>query len=277
MGLASWLYPGCDVWLNNPLRPLEACGTSGMKAALNGALNLSIRDGWWDESYDGENGWAIPTADGIADPDRRDALEAAALYNLLEKSVAPCFYDTDKRGLPQRWLEMVSHTLRTLGPKVLATRMVKEYIIDLYAPAAFAGRRVTGDDMALAHELATWKARVRAAWPDVVIERIDAVDLPDHPLRGSSMTVRAYIQLGALDLADVTVEFVYGRADSNDRIVHARVATMACVERLEGNRVRMETTVRLADAGALGYTVRVVPLHEGLAGDAEMGLQVLAH
>ncbi len=277
MGLASWLYPGCDVWLNNPLRPLEACGTSGMKAALNGALNLSILDGWWDEWFDGENGWAIPTAEGIVDPERRDELEAAALYALLEKSVTPCFYDTDKRGLPQRWLEMLSHTLRTLGPKVSATRMVREYITDLYAPAAFAGRRVTGDNMALAQELASWKARVRAAWPGVAIERIDAIDLPDHPLRGSNMTVRAYVQLGALDIADVAVELVYGRADSNDRIVNARVAAMAPVERLDGNRLRMESTVRLADAGALGYTVRVVPLHEGLVGNAEMGLQVLAH
>ena len=96
--MAQYLYPGCDVWLNNPLRPLEACGTSGMKAALNGGLNLSILDGWWDEWYDGENGWAIPTADGVEDPDRRDDLEAAALYDLIENSVAPRFYDRDDDG-----------------------------------------------------------------------------------------------------------------------------------------------------------------------------------
>ena len=96
--MAQYLYPGCDVWLNNPLRPFEACGTSGMKAALNGGLNLSILDGWWDEWFDGENGWAIPTADGVEDPDRRDDLEAAALYDLIETSVAPRFYDRDDDG-----------------------------------------------------------------------------------------------------------------------------------------------------------------------------------
>ena len=134
IAMAQKLYPGCDVWLNNPLRPLEACGTSGMKAALNGCLNLSVLDGWWDEMYDGHNGWAIPTADGVTDPDHRDDLEAAALYELLEKTVAPLFYDRDADGLPARWIEMVRHTLQTLGPQVLATRMVRDYVLGLYAP-----------------------------------------------------------------------------------------------------------------------------------------------
>src|SRR5699024_4646489 len=121
--MAQLLYPGCDVWLNNPLRPYEACGTSGMKAALNGALNLSILDGWWDEWFDGENGWSIPTADpstgsgqAAHSAERRDDLESAALYDLIESSVAARFYDRDDDGLPQHWLSMVTHTLQTLGP-----------------------------------------------------------------------------------------------------------------------------------------------------------------
>ena len=117
IAMAQHLYPGCDVWLNNPLRPFEACGTSGMKAALNGALNLSILDGWWDEWYDGKNGWAIPTADGVEDPERRDDIEASALYDLVENQVAPRFYDTRRDGLPQNWLAMMLHTLTTLGPE----------------------------------------------------------------------------------------------------------------------------------------------------------------
>ena len=136
MAMARTLVQGCDVWLNNPLRPLEACGTSGMKAALNGGLNLSILDGWWDEWFDGQNGWAIPSADGVPDPARRDEVEAAALYDLISKSVAPLFYDTGADGRPARWLEMVAHTLRGLGPRALATRMVRQYVTDLYAPAA---------------------------------------------------------------------------------------------------------------------------------------------
>ncbi len=115
MEMARSLVRGCDVWLNNPLRPLEACGTSGMKAALNGGLNLSVRDGWWDEWYDGGNGWEIPSADGVPDPDRRDELEASALYDLLGNSVAPMFYRQDADGVPDGWVDMIRHALRTLG------------------------------------------------------------------------------------------------------------------------------------------------------------------
>ena len=145
IAMAQPLYPGCDVWLNNPLRPYEACGTSGMKAALNGGLNLSILDGWWDEWYDGNNGWAIPTADGVDDPDQRDDLEATALYDLIENEVAPLFYDTDADGVPTRWVEMVRHTLKTLGPKVLATRMVRDYTRSSTRRPPRLGRKLNSD------------------------------------------------------------------------------------------------------------------------------------
>ncbi|MFT2017789.1 alpha-glucan family phosphorylase [Streptomyces sp. 796.1] len=179
MAMAQRLYPGCDVWLNNPLRPLEACGTSGMKAALNGALNLSVRDGWWDEWYDPDFGWSIPTADAGpdgADPTgpgqaRRDALEAAALYDLLADQVAPRFYQRGAAGLPDRWLAMVRRTLTELGPKVLAGRMVQEYVDRLYVPAARAHRVTQGPAAA---DVARWKARVRAAWPDVAVDHVKA-------------------------------------------------------------------------------------------------------
>ncbi|HVT68241.1 MAG TPA: alpha-glucan family phosphorylase, partial [Trebonia sp.] len=134
MAMARFLVQGCDVWLNNPLRPLEACGTSGMKVALNGGLNLSVRDGWWDEWYDGGNGWEIPTADGVEDPVRRDELESSALYELLAKNVAPLFYETGPDGVPGGWIQMMRHALSTLGPLVQADRMVGDYVKNLYAP-----------------------------------------------------------------------------------------------------------------------------------------------
>jgi len=223
MALARTLVQGCDVWLNNPLRPLEACGTSGMKAALNGGLNLSVLDGWWDEWFDGHNGWAIPSADGVSDPARRDELEAAALYDLIGKSVAPLFYDTSGNGLPTRWLEMVSHSLRGLGPRALATRMVRQYVTELYAPAARSSRALAdpvapgGAPFDGARELAAWKQRVIAAWPDIRVEHVEADDGDLSP--GGRLTVRASVALGTLTADDVTVEVVYGRAGESDEII----------------------------------------------------------
>ena len=175
MAMSHTLVQGCDVWLNNPLRPLEACGTSGMKAAMNGGLNLSVRDGWWDEWYDGGNGWEIPSADGVADVSRRDELEAQALYELLGKSVAPLFYERDADGIPQGWVDRIRHALRSLGPKVQAERMVREYVTELYVPAAASSRALAdADRFGPARELAAWKQRVIAAWPQVRIEHVES-------------------------------------------------------------------------------------------------------
>ncbi|HET8970076.1 MAG TPA: alpha-glucan family phosphorylase [Candidatus Nanopelagicales bacterium] len=274
MGMAATLYPGCDIWLNNPLRPLEACGTSGMKAALNGALNLSILDGWWDEWYDGGNGWAIPTADGVADPDRRDDLEAGALYDLVERSVAPTFYDHDD-GRPTRWIGLLRHTLTTLGPKVLASRMVRDYVADLYLPATTASRTMLADRSAAGRALADYVTVVTDAWPQVQVEHVEAVDLDDAPERGGEFTVRAYVALGSLAARDVEVQLVAGRVDDADQIVGGDHEVMSAVESYDGNRVRFETTVALDRTGPFGYTVRVVPHHSGLLSPAELGLQAL--
>ena len=275
IAMATILYPGCDVWLNNPIRPLEASGTSGMKAALNGALNLSILDGWWDEWFDGENGWAIPTADGVDDADRRDDIEAEALYNLIENSVAPAFYTRGDDELPPRWLAMVKHTLRTLGPKVLASRMLREYVLRLYMPAAISSRVVDADDFAVARDLAGWKKRVRAGWSSIRIDHVEADGVGDAVMLGTPITVRAFVSLGDLSPADVVVQTVYGRVDSDDRITRASHAAMEVVEGYEGNRWQYRLVVHLDQNGPFGYTVRVLPLHGGLAAPEEMGLQVV--
>ena len=298
MALGRALVQGCDVWLNNPLRPLEACGTSGMKSALNGGLNLSVRDGWWDEWYDGANGWAIPSADGVADSARRDEVEAAALYDLIGQSVAPLFYESAAGQPPRRWLEMVAHTLRTLGPKAEATRMVRDYVTGLYLPAARASRALAGGapgadsasavsagavsadsaaadsaaaDFTGARQLAAWQERVTSAWPAVRIDHVEAEEGEQRP--GALLAVRATVALGELSPQDVTVQVVYGRAGDDDEITNPACAELALEGLPGGNPVaRYAGQVELGGPGPFGYTVRVLPQHPLLATPAELGL-----
>ncbi|WP_166392327.1 alpha-glucan family phosphorylase [Nocardioides ochotonae] len=269
IAMAQPLYPGCDVWLNNPLRPYEACGTSGMKAALNGGLNLSILDGWWDEWYDGENGWAIPSADGIEDTERRDDLEAEALYDLLEGEVAPRFYDVDADGVPQRWVEMLRHTWHSLGPKVLATRMVRDYVRALYAPAAASAGRLDAD---AARGLADWKRRVREGWREVRVEHVEADGLGEEPRVGDVVRVSAYVALGRLAPDDVEVQLVHGALSQTGDLLDPATTVLVPAGDFEGGRHRYDGEVVLDRAGAVGYTVRVLPRHPLLVAPTELGL-----
>lgn len=279
MAMAQKLYPGCDVWLNNPLRPLEACGTSGMKAALNGCLNLSVLDGWWDEWFEPDFGWAIPTADGSAsDEDRRDTLEANALYALIEDRVAPRFYDrtADPAALPGRWIEMVRRTMTTLGPKVLADRMVREYVERLYAPAAHAHRAL---DTATARELADWKNQVRAAWPGVAVDHVEAVSATTagggSAELGSTLALQVRVTLGQLRPDDVEVQAVAGRVGADDTIADAQIFPLKPAGGPDqAGRWVYEGPLALDRTGPFGYTVRVLPTHPMLAA-ADLGLVAL--
>jgi starch phosphorylase len=271
IGMARYLYWGCDVWLNNPLRPLEACGTSGMKAALNGGLNLSIRDGWWDEWFDGQNGWAIPTADGVQDADRRDDVEARAIYDLLENQVVPRFYERDGEGVPGRWVEMVRHTLRETGPKVLATRMVRDYVRDLYVPAAGSARTMAADGYAPARTEASWRAHLLHHWHDVRVAHVEATGAGDTPEIGSGLALRAEVELPGLEPSDVEVQAAYGRVDDADGLHEVTTVPMTH-EHTDGSRHWFTATVPLERTGAFGYTVRVLPYSQYLADPAELGV-----
>jgi starch phosphorylase len=250
-----------------------------MKAALNGGLNVSVRDGWWDEWYDGANGWEIPSADGVADPARRDELEATALYELLAKSVSPLFYERDGDGVPLGWVERIRHTLRSLGPKVQAERMVREYVSSLYVPATVASRNLGGaeDGFGPARKLAAWKKRVVQAWPQVRIEHVESETSSGSTGQrlGSALVVRVSVALGELTPDDVTVEVVYGRPDDDDEIISPGYVALAA-EPL-GTLVRYSGEISLDQPGSFGYTVRVLPRHPLLGSRAELGLVTYPH
>jgi starch phosphorylase len=282
MSMARHLVSGCDVWLNNPLRPLEACGTSGMKAALNGCLNLSVLDGWWDEWFDPEFGWAIPTADGTAstDPERRDDLEAAALYELIEEQVAPRFYDHGPEGLPARWLQMVRGTLTDLAPKVLAGRMVRQYTEQLYAPAAAAHRALRGpesggEEYQPARELAAWKARLALEWPSVRVDHVESTGAGEARELGSTVDLRVRVTLGGLTPSDVQVQAVSGHVDNSDHLTTATTTILTPAADAAPTHHLYQGTLTLNHPGPFGYTVRILPTHPLLATPAEPGLIAL--
>jgi starch phosphorylase len=210
----------------------------------------------------------------MADESRRDDLESAALYDLLGQSVAPLFYDRDSSGLPRRWLEMVRHTLSTLGPRLQASRMVREYVTELYVPAARSTRMLAAGTppFAGARDLAAWRQRVVKAWPKVRIDHVEAVTA--EPMLGSRLAVRASIALGDLSPEDVAVQLVFGRAGDDDEITEpAFTALMPDPQQaVPPDEVRYSGAAELGRAGPFGYTVRVLPSHPLLGSRAELGL-----
>ena len=276
IGMARYLYWGCDVWLNNPLRPLEACGTSGMKAALNGGLNLSIRDGWWDEWFDGQNGWAIPTADGVADADRRDEVEARAIYDLLEHpGRSPLLRARRRRRARPRWVEMVRHTLRETGPKVLATRMVRDYVRRCTCRPRGSSREMARADFAPARSEAAWRDQLLGNWNSVRVAHVEATGAGDTPEIGSTLDLRAEVELPGLTPNDVQVQAAYGRVDDTD-VLHGVQTVPMKHEQADGSRHWFTVTLPLERTGAFGYTVRVLPYSEHLATPAELGVVTTA-
>jgi starch phosphorylase len=274
--LAKTLYPGCDVWLNNPLRPLEACGTSGMKAALNGALNLSVLDGWWDEWFDGRNGWAIPTADTATSDQERDDLEAAALYDLIEHQLVPAFYEREG-GIPIGWLERVRHTMTDLGTRATSDRMVRDYVTALYTPAAANARALAAEGYEAAVELAGYVTRVREGWSGVRVRSVDASGIPQQARAGDRLVVRAEVELGSLAPEDVAVQLVSGRADADGEITGGRTVLALTPTGADGTGATVfEGTLALDVTGPFGYTVRAVPQHPHLVSAVELGFVTFA-
>ncbi|MET0714566.1 MAG: alpha-glucan family phosphorylase [Mycetocola sp.] len=279
ISMAQKLYPGTDVWLNNPLRPLEACGTSGMKAALNGVLNLSILDGWWNEFFDGENGWAIPSAI-TEDAEERDRREAESMYDLIEHQIAPRFYERDADDIPTNWLGNIRHTLSTLSPRLSADRMVSEYVNALYRPAFESTSVLRHDGFRAARSLAEWKARVRDAWSDVSITHVESGGLDVAPQVGDELHLRATVRLGALTPDDVSVQVVYGRSTVNgDDLKDVQTADLLPADGAEASDSGdwlFAGTVSLDRPGGFGYNVRVVPCNPLLDNPAELGLIAVA-
>ncbi|MCC7486242.1 MAG: alpha-glucan family phosphorylase [Burkholderiales bacterium] len=270
--LARRLVSGVDVWLNNPVYPMEASGTSGMKAGMNGVINLSVLDGWWGEGYQGDNGWAVKPASAMLDPDRRDREEARTLYEILEDQLVPLYYRRGDAGYPQEWIAMAKRSMASLLPRFNATRMVNEYVTKFYVPALRQGRRVDEHGHEGAKALAAWKARVRGAWAGVAARRLDAP--PRRIQFGENVPVEIAVRLNGLAPGDVAVELLLTRGLHEPLERRGRHELVATGTLDGGGEQRYALALKPELCGRLDYRIRVYPRHELLTHPFELGLML---
>jgi starch phosphorylase len=269
---ARRLVSGVDVWLNNPEYPLEACGTSGMKAAMNGIPNLSVLDGWWGEGYDGKNGWGIKPASGTLDETRRNHEEARTLYEILQDSVVPQYYNWGPMGYSPGWVAMAKHSIATLLPRFNSTRMLSDYLSRFYVPASHQYRRYSQDNYAGARAVAQWKSRVRTAWPHVVLRRLDA---PKRRIRfGDGLRFAVAVNLGGLQPGDVVVELLFGRPAGGNLPKKARSHRFQHEQQLDTGEQLYALELTPEYCGKIEYRIRIYPHHEMLTHPFEMGMMV---
>jgi starch phosphorylase len=277
MNVARHLVQGVDVWLNNPRRPLEASGTSGMKVPVNGGLNLSILDGWWVEGYDGDNGWAIGAGEEYTDLHYQDEVESRALYELVEKEIVPLFYARGADGLPRGWIRRMKRSVMTLVPVFNTNRMVEEYAERCYVPSHRRFARLSADHLAAAKELAGWRKRVNAGWAEVRVEAVEAEGGATHKV-GEVFPVRVRVHLGRFSPNDVEVQLCHGVLDALGEIAEPRALALHPDPSANGTGHGHGHTVTFAGkvpcyaSGQFGFSVRVLPRHPHLPHPFEPGL-----
>lgn len=258
--IARRLVQGVDVWLNTPRRPQEASGTSGMKAAMNGVLNASILDGWWEEGYSQDCGWAIGTNDDYQDDDYQDMVDSQALYNLLENDIIPCFYDGPKDGTPVQWVQKMKESMKMAIGFFTSHRMVAEYNMKFYVPAMDNYKLLLDNGAAKGIELANMRKHLKATWPKISIGH-PQVDKDVSMLHvGDKFTITAEVNLGDLTPDEVSVEVYHGNVSSDNLIAHSMSDVMSVAEKHDNNQYLYSYTVTCKASGRYGFTVKVVPV-----------------
>jgi len=270
MQLARALVQGVDVWLNNPRRPMEASGTSGMKVLMNGGLNCSVLDGWWDEGYSPGVGWAIGDRIDVPDEAQQDWLDSRSLYRAIEQEIAPRFYHRVDGGVPTSYIEMVKRSIAELVPRFSTSRMVREYAERFYIPASDAFLRLQEDGLSRARAALAWRDRVRSAWPNVRILSVRDTASANNPL-GASFTITVEASLGALTPDDVQVEALVGRVSGGRELTDVNRYVLDFVEK-DGAVSRFAGTVTCHEPGHMGYATRVLPKHPDVNVRSELPL-----
>ena len=258
INVARHLIQGADIWLNTPRRPFEACGTSGMKAAANGVLNVSILDGWWCEGYAEDRGWRIGNAEDYDDPLYQDAVESQALYNILENDIIPCFYERRNGDAPARWISMMKASMKMAMQQFCAHKMVKEYESEFYLKAARQYRKLLENNAEEARQQNQQRQRLKDLWNQI---RIDPPDRNSNgPYRvGDTFHVTAQVHLGELRPEEVDIELYYGHFKSIDALKESHTESMSVVEERGNGTYLYGCDVVCEGAGRFGFTARATP------------------
>ena len=269
INIARYLVQGVDVWLNNPRRPEEASGTSGMKAALNGALNCSILDGWWDEGYNDETGFKIGNGEEFGNASVQDTMDSESLYSVLEREVVPLFYHRNEIEIPERWIYKMKKSIQMAGEQFSAQRMLMDYANQFYVPAIGAARILRSDNFAVDRSVSTWMDKVAQSWEAIAITDIELGETDVTVHVGQRIPVKMKVRLGTLTPDDVQVEVVTGRLNSREEIQ----APNAVLTSLNGSRPPEGSTegtytykgeIICTESGRFGITARVLPKNEHL-------------
>jgi starch phosphorylase len=269
IALARELVTGVDVWLNTPVYPLEASGTSGQKAGINGVLNLSVLDGWWGEGYNGSNGWAITAHDEMFSPDFRDAEENRELLDIIENEIIPLYFDRDGHGYSREWIKKCKEAMVTVIPRFNSQRMAMEYVQKLYSPASVQGLRMGENNHSASRELAKWKEKINHEWT-----RVD-ISLHEKPrekiYRDDHFDLRVRVALGNLVPADVVVECLFGYGQRQDESTFKVKKYLSCVETRDDGTSIYALDEGVEYSGQQCYVIRVYPFHPLLSHPFETG------
>ncbi|MBS1715933.1 MAG: alpha-glucan family phosphorylase [Armatimonadetes bacterium] len=268
MSVARRMIQGVDVWLNNPRRPMEASGTSGMKVVPNGGLNCSVLDGWWAEAYERGVGWAIGDGSEFSDEGYQDWIDSRALHHLIESEIAPVFYYRTEGGVPTAWVEMMRRSMKELAPVFSTLRMVREYASRFYMPSADAFQHLSQNGLSNAKSVLYWRDRIRTAWKDVRVLQVSD-DAKTKYVIGQEFNVKAVVDLGALSPDDVHVQTLSGQVAQNRELSQLELSNMT-LQSSDGSKHVFTGTIGCSRPGHRGYVVRVVPNHEDVVVAAEL-------
>ncbi len=271
MEMSRYLVQGADVWLNTPRRLNEASGTSGMKAAVNGVINVSVLDGWWDEAYSPNVGWAIGSGEVYEDNSYQDEIESQTLYNLLEKEIIPLFYDRGKNNIPRKWIDLMKNSMSQICPFFNTNRMVKEYTEQFYCPAIKKYETFSKNNYKKARELSTWKSDLVINWQNIRFIQIKENGARQHHV-GSNIDIEAKISLGDLNPEDIAVEIYHGYVDTNNKIINGFIEEMSFVDKSDDQVFIFTGSFPCRTSGLYGYTVRIIPKSNDLTYRHETGL-----